>query len=211
MPEKCSCSPQPWIRCKQLTQGWWPSQTSAAASCCSERCVPPPPPLPPPLLPPLPPPVELASCQLHVNHTAHCYLALQGVNPDAISAEEAAPAGDGKSWGFPTNLPPRHRLVEYLQQQQAAAAAEQQAAQWLARQHGMPDAAADAEAAAQQQQAAAAQPGWPAQAPPQRPLLLELLQQSRTFQSPHCAGGWGGTGGIREEGAQGVVQHKRQH
>ncbi len=78
---------------------------------------------------------------------------LQGVDPDAPDARKAGSAAPSNGWGFPTNLPPRQRLVEYLEQQQRA-------------QH-------DAQQAQQAQQ---------------RPLLLELLQQSRTFQSPDCAG-----------------------
>lgn len=82
---------------------------------------------------------------------------------DGREAGSAAPSNGASGWGFPTNLPPRQRLVEYLEQQQRA----QQ----------------EAHAAVPQRRAMEDGQGG------QRALLLELLQQSRTFQSPDCAGG----------------------
>ena len=127
-------------------------------------------------LPPLPPAaaalrsLSLPAACLHIDVAPYLPSCNQGVEPDAVDGHEAgsaAPSNGAAGWGFPTNLPPRQRLVEYLEQQQRA----QQ----------------EAYAAAPQRRAM--EDGQGTQQAQQRPLLLELLQQSRTFQSPDCAGG----------------------
>ncbi|KAL4452767.1 hypothetical protein ABPG75_008429 [Micractinium tetrahymenae] len=120
-------------------------------------------------------------------------LARAGVQLDAegavtVRAGLGEPAEQSR-WGFPTNLPPRQRLIDLLQQQQAAAeqattagmhqGGQQQPQQQRGGQGRRSSAPVGAPLGEPPQQAQQAQ---------QRPVLLELLQQSRTFQSPDCAG-----------------------
>lgn len=141
----------------------------------------------------LPPPLPAGSLRgpsvnapLHL--TTPVATIVQGIELDAKGASVPA-EGQGEQmqqcrWGFPTNLPPRQRLVDLLQQQQAAAeevaAAGAQQAGLQQRQGGGQGRGAASPARAP--------PGGPTERAQPRPVLLELLQQSRTFQSPDCAG-----------------------
>lgn len=113
---------------------------------------------------------------------------VQGIELDAEGTSVLA-TGQGEQmqqcrWGFPTNLPPRQRLVDLLQQQQAAA---EEVAAAGAQQAGLHQRQSGGQGRGVASPARAP-PGGPTERAQQRPVLLELLQQSRTFQSPDCAG-----------------------
>ncbi|KAL4420925.1 hypothetical protein ABPG77_001408 [Micractinium sp. CCAP 211/92] len=118
-------------------------------------------------------------------------LARAGIELDAdgavtLQAGQGEPAQQSH-WGFPTNLPPRQQLVDLLERQQAAA---EEAAATAARQDGQQPQQQQSQSGGQAWRTAGsarAPLGNPPEPAPQRPLLLELLQQSRTFRSPDCA------------------------
>ena len=133
------------------------------------------------------------------------------MDPEARAPRRPQPASEAYGgWGFPTNLPSRRTLTEYLQRQEAREQDQQE--QWSLFEAEMAQLQAEAKEEEgeqgegqedgqqqQQQQAEQQQQRQPhreqqeqQQAEQRRPILLEVLQQSRTFQSPDCAGGEGG-------------------
>ena len=138
------------------------------------------------------------------------------MDPEARAPRRPQPASEAYGdWGFPTNLPSRRTLTEYLQRQEAREQDQQE--QWSLFEAEMAQLQAEAkeeegeqgegqeDGQQQQQQAEQQQQRQPHRDPPpqpqqqeqqqaeqRRPILLEVLQQSRTFQSPDCAGGEGG-------------------